>query len=513
MGNAVLSTDKIKNKTTGEEIKVGEIVVYKDGLLQTEDENNLIVDNTKKLDGKNIEDIYDDFNNIISGHLDSSIRLLPNSENNQSISNNFIVAVTKDEEIRVKGLNTYFLNGATASNNGYITINNPHRVSKIKELITANTNLYVLYEDGELYVMGKNSYGCLGIGNSVEQYQLVYSASNVEKIFASSSGHHLESNYAFILKKDGTLFATGRNVSGNLGLGDNLDKLSWNEVPFIDEIGLIVNVICAGTENASSYIITADGETLATGYNASGNLGFNDVVARNTFQKIPSLATTRIKQLVVSSGYYNANYSISVLALSIDGRLFSFGSNSFGQLGTGDVSQKNNPVLVFISLEEGEQIEKLYAPKAAYNFYFLTNKNKLYGAGNNSYGQLNQNNTTNSSLFIQILNNVKNIAITSSLLYGFYIGLYIVTTDNKLFVVGYNQRGSGGVNNLIDIKSAIDTKFEYANQIKQISSGGNTYPTINILLDNGKVFSCGNNESGQILMPVSNNVNRLTRIF
>ncbi len=95
----------------------------------------------------------------------------------------------------------------------------------------------------------------------------------------------------------------------------------------------------------------------------------------------------------------------------------------------------------------------------------------------------------------------------------YHIGLYIATTDNKLFVVGYNQRGSAGVNNLIDIKSAIDTKFEYANQIKQISSGGNTYPTINILLENGKVFSCGNNESGQIITPVSNTVNRLTRIF
>ena len=373
--------------------------------------------------------------------------------------------------------------------------------------------LVCIKEDNRVYTLGKNNYGCLGIGNSVEQYQLVYSASSVEKIFASSSGHHLESNYAFILKKDGTFFATGRNLTGNLGLGDNLDKLSWSEVPFLDEIGLIVDVICAGTENASSYILTADGKTLATGYNASGNLGFNDVVSRNTFQKIPSLIDTKIKQLVASSGYYNLNYSISVLALSIDGRLFAFGNNSFGQLGTGDVSQKNNPVLVFVALEDGEQIEKLYSPKAAHNFYFITNKNKLYGAGNNAYGQLNQNNTTASSLFIQIFNNVKNIAITSSLSYGNFIGLYILTTDNKLFVVGFNQRGSCGTNNLLDVKSAVDTKFEYANQIKQISSGGNAYPTINILLENGKVFSCGNNESGQIITPFSNTVNRLTRIF
>lgn len=509
MANAVLAVDALENKTTRTRYLLEKYIVEKDGVLQTtEEDNNLTVKNALSLGGKSLEDLYAH----LDSHLDNSIKLIQNSHG-QAISNDFIVAVTADKEIRVKGLNTYFLSGAATSNNGYITINNPHKVSEIKDIIVANTNCYVLYEDGELYVMGKNSYGCLGIGNAVEQYSLVYSASNVEKIVASSSGHHSESNFAFIIKKDGKVFATGRNISGNLGLGDTLDKFGWTEVLFLSEIGNVIDVILAGTENAAPYLLTDKGELLSAGYNGFGNLGFNDVINRTTFQKIPSFSNIKIKQIVATSGYYQTKYNISVLALSLEGILFAFGDNTYGQLGTGDVVQKNNPVSVFINLQEDEKIEKIYAPKASYNFYLLTNKNNLYGAGNNAYGQLNQNNKTNSNLFIKVFENVKDLAITSCLQYNYFVGLYILTIDNKLFSVGYNQRGNLGVNSLTDIQIAIDTNFEYANQIKQISSGGYLYPTINILLENGKVFSCGSNTNGQILMPISNSVNRLTRIF
>lgn len=163
MANAVLAVDALENKTTRKRYLLEKYIVEKDGVLQTtEEDDNLTVKNALSLSGKSLEDLYAHFDS----HLDNSIKLIQNSHG-QAISNDFIVAVTADKEIRVKGLNTYFLSGAATSNNGYITINNPHKVSKIKDIIVANTNCYILYEDGELYAMGKNSYGCLGIGNAV----------------------------------------------------------------------------------------------------------------------------------------------------------------------------------------------------------------------------------------------------------------------------------------------------------------------------------------------------------
>lgn len=513
MANATVRTDRIGAKNSSASHDVGDFLVQEDGVVKTTANNeDLTIQNAMKLEGVTLQDIYSQTNSLINSNFDSAIRLITRSDT-QAISNNFIVAVTKDEEIRVKGQNTYFLNGATATNNGFITINNPNKTSKIKEVVVANTNLYVLYEDSNLYVMGKNSYGCLGIGNAVVQYELVHSSSDVKKIVASSSGHHLEENYAFILKNDGTVWATGRNLSGQLGTGDALDKLAWNQVPFLDEVGEVLEIFCAGTYNAAAYILTKDGELLSCGYNGFGNLGFNDITNRNTFQIIPALINTKITKFAVTSGWHNAVYQISCLALSENEQLFAWGANGQGQLGTNDVAQKNSPVLVHVTLGVDEVVEELYAPTSSYNLFIKTNKNKLFGAGNNAYGQLNQGNTTNSNMFIKVFEDVKSIHITSCLNYGYLIGLYIITNDDELFVCGYNVSGVLGKNKITNILTAEQVEFEHTAKIKQIVSGGGSTITVFILQEDGKVFACGHNAQGQITMPVSTTVNRLTRIF
>lgn len=514
MANSTLRTDRIGAKNSSISHDIEDFLVQENGVVKTTTNNeDLTVQNAQKLDGVTLQEIYEQSNSLINVDFNSAIRLITRSDI-QAVSDNSIVVVTKDEEIRVKGQNTYFLSGATATNNEYITINNPNKTSKIKEIVRANTNLYVLYEDSNLYVMGKNSYGCLGIGNAVEQYELVYSISNVKKIVASSSGHYLEANYAFILKNDGTVWATGRNISGQLGTGDVIDKLAWTKVPFLNEVGEISDIFCAGTENAAAYILTVNGKLLSCGYNALGALGFNDIVNRNTFQIIPALINTKIKKFAVSSGHASSIFTISCLALSEDGQLFAWGSNTFGQLGTNDLIQKNNPVLVNLMLDKDEDVEELYAPTSCYNFYIKTNKNRLFGAGNNAYGQLNQVNiVSNYLLFIKVFEDVKSIHITSCLNTGYLIGLYIITNDNNLFVCGYNVSGVLGKNKITNILTAEKVEFEYISKIKQIVSGGVGTPFICILQEDGKVFACGNSAAGQIVMPVSAAVNRLTRIF
>lgn len=514
---ATIRTDKIGSKSSSASHDVDVFLVHDEGIVKdTTGNEELTIKNSLKLGGKTIQEIYNHVDNEVNEQFnvqnDSRIRLITRSDA-QAISNSFIVAVTKDEEIRVKGQNTYFLNGAGASNNGFITINNPHRISKIKEVVVANLSVYILYEDGELYVMGANTYGQLGIGNTAHQYQLAYSTSNVNKIATSSCGHHLDYIYAFILKTDNTVWSTGDNCAGQLGLGDIVTKNIWTLVPFLDEVGEIDNIYCCGTCNASSYILTKNGKLLSCGYNAGGALGFNDTTDISSFQIIPALENTKIIKFVCTAGFNSGNYTKSCMALSENKQLFAWGTNAFGQLGTNDTTQKNNPVLVNITLGVGETIEELYAPTGSYNFYIKTNKNNIYGAGNNDYGQLNKNNTINSNIFVKVFENVNFIHITSCLNYGYYIGLYIITNDNKLYVCGHNVSGVLSKNKVTNILTAEEVNFEYVDKIKSICSGGLSATSVFILIDNGKVFGCGNNGAGQIIMPVSTTTNRLTRIF
>ena len=132
MGNATLITDRIRAKNSSISHDIGDFLVQEDGVVKTTTNNeDLTIQNTLKLGGVTLQEIYGQINSQINSQFDSAIKLITRSDT-QAISNNFIVAVTKDEEIRVKGQNTYFLNGATATNNGFITINNPNKTSKIK---------------------------------------------------------------------------------------------------------------------------------------------------------------------------------------------------------------------------------------------------------------------------------------------------------------------------------------------------------------------------------------------
>ena len=518
MANSTLRTDKIGAKNSNTSHDVGDFLVQENGVVKTTINNeDLTVQNSLKLEGVTLQEIYDQSNNLLNGEFDSRIKLITRSDT-QAISNNFIVVVTKDEEIRARGQNSYFLTGASASNNEFITINNPHKISKIKEIVVANCSVYILYEDGELYVIGANPYGQLGIGNTADQYELVYSASNVKKISTSSAGHHADYNHTFILKTNNTLWATGNNGTGQLGLGDAIQRNAWARVPLLDEIGEIKDVFCCDTHIGSSYILTTDGKLLSCGYNGYGNLGFNDTIDRNTFQRIPALLNTKITKFACGAGYYSEVYTETCLtktclALSENGQLFSWGYNSNGELGTGDVVQKNVPVLVHVSLDVDEFIEELYAASGVHNSFVKTNKNRLFGTGYNGFGQLNQGNTVDSNIFIKVFDNVKSIHITSCLSYTYYIGLYVTTYDDKLYVFGYNEHGALGQNKTSNIISAEKVNFEHAAKIKQICSGGASASTVYILQEDGKVFASGYNGAGQIIMPVSTTVNRLTRIF
>jgi len=526
--NSILATDIIRDKTTKEDIEVKNIAFTKDdGELTALNGISLSVQNAKALSGRTFEDIETNYKTFVASSLNDlkdkglgNIRAIQ-EDNHSCLANSFLVFVSEDEEIRVKGRNNYFLKDYEQSYSGFISLDNPHKQSKVKQILACGLSVYILYEDGELYCLGQNTQGYLGIGNTADQYSLIHSASDVKKVYTSSQGVYVNERVAFILKNNGQLYSCGYNEYGQLGLGHNINKYSWEKVPFLDDIADIKDIILSNTKYGASYILTQNGELLACGYNGYGNLGFNDTTSRNTFTKIPAFENTKIIQVIASGGYYNGESTsvaikndISVLALSENKELFAFGSNNYGQLGTSDTAQKNNPVLVLINLEENETIEKIYPSKASTNFYLKTSLNNLYGSGNNAYGQLNKADNTQSNLFIKVFSNIKDIHITSALQFSYSAtALFVITNDNKLFVFGANHHGSLGLGHKLHIKEAVENSFINPSKIKQIYSGGENATTVYVLLENGQMYASGCNNRAQIIYPANNSVTRLIRVF
>ena len=74
--------------------------------------------------------------------------------------------------------------------------------------------------DGTLWATGYNGNGQLGLGDTTHRLSWVQSLSGVAAV--AGGGYH-----SFALKPDGTLWATGHNYYGQLGLGDRPHRSSW----------------------------------------------------------------------------------------------------------------------------------------------------------------------------------------------------------------------------------------------------------------------------------------------
>ena len=78
-----------------------------------------------------------------------------------------------------------------------------------------------------------------------------------------------------IIKSDGSVWGTGRNNYGQLGLGDTSDRHSFTDT------GVQAKQVECG--NFHAMIIKSDGSVWGTGYNNYGQLGFGDTSDRHSF--------------------------------------------------------------------------------------------------------------------------------------------------------------------------------------------------------------------------------------
>ena len=86
------------------------------------------------------------------------------------------------------------------------------------------------------------------------------------------------------------MFACGYNEWGQLGLGDTTDRNTFTAVPALPD-GKVAKQVIAG--NNHTMILAEDCTVFASGWNDDGKLGLGDNVDRHTFTAVPSLPTAK----------------------------------------------------------------------------------------------------------------------------------------------------------------------------------------------------------------------------
>ncbi|XP_014467574.1 PREDICTED: uncharacterized protein LOC106740753 isoform X2 [Dinoponera quadriceps] len=159
------------------------------------------------------------------------------------------------------------------------------------------------------------------------------------------------------------IYSWGASQFGQLGLGKVLQCSSPELVTSLAQ-EIIVDAV-AGQYH--SIALTADGRVFTWGWGVHGQLGHGSTDEKS----IPTLVTSLLGVVVchISAGYAHT------LALSVDGVVYAFGCNVLGQLGIGSNNKSSIPMKV--SLPEGIRL----ISTGYFHNLVVSNTNKLYTWG------------------------------------------------------------------------------------------------------------------------------------
>lgn len=210
-----------------------------------------------------------------------------------------------------------------------------------------------LTSKGLVYGSGSNFNSELGILDLQVSRPTLIPITNVSFI---SAGH----SHSIFLTSTG-VYAVGLNNFGQIGLG------SSPRVNSITNIQPLVNIVFVASGFDNSFFIDSSRKVYVTGSNANGVFGTGDYVGSTT----PFLLTNPLLNNV-SSISVGLNH---VLFLTSNNNLYSTGKNDFGQLGLGDMVDRNT--LQFLSSD--------VLQVSSYNgsSFFMTKNQTLYSFGNN----------------------------------------------------------------------------------------------------------------------------------
>jgi alpha-tubulin suppressor-like RCC1 family protein len=203
-------------------------------------------------------------------------------------------------------------------------------ITTVKDVAGGESHSVALKNDGTVWTWGYNGTGELGNGttNQFPQLTPIQVGGGFSNVTAISVGRC----HSLALKADGTLWAWGRNLNGQVGNGNANSQTS--------PIQVLTNVVAIAAGDYHSLAIKNDGTIWAWGNNAEGQFG------NFTTSTIPQTIPIQIGSLNTWSSVSAGSHSTGVMS---DGSVWAWGNNTSGQLGNGLRINANLPVSVLFT--------------------------------------------------------------------------------------------------------------------------------------------------------------------
>lgn len=246
-------------------------------------------------------------------------------------------------------------------------------------------------KNGQLWIWGRNNVGQLGTNDTVDQ------SSPVQTITGGSNWKQLAIGYqhAVAIKTDGTLWNWGSNNRGQLG-----DSTNANRSSPVQTIALGSNwkQCSAGLEHTAA--IKNDGTLWLWGRNTNGQLG--DGTTTNRSSPVQTIAGGNNWKLVNCGDYHTA-------AIKTDGTLWLWGAGGQGRLGHGTTQSRSSPVQTIAGGNDWYLVSC-----GIYHTAAIKKNGSLWTWGSNSSGQLGDGTRTNRSSPIQVIHEFDWVSICAT---------------------------------------------------------------------------------------------------
>jgi alpha-tubulin suppressor-like RCC1 family protein len=237
-------------------------------------------------------------------------------------------AVMSDGSLWTWG-NDYY--GQLGYSSATVIVSTPRQVPGLSAVsqvaLSDEGNGYAVGSGGSLWAWGDNSYGQLGNGTTTASSSpiLVPGLTGVTQVAAGGY-------YTLALRSDGSVWAWGLNSGGELGDGTTTSQLRPEQVPGLTGITQIVS------GGGSSFAVRSDGTLFSWGENGTGALG-NGTAGGFSDRPTPVAGLTGVTQVASNSW---ATLAVAGTAM----RVWAWGDNECGELGDGTAVSKLSPELI-----------------------------------------------------------------------------------------------------------------------------------------------------------------------
>lgn len=180
----------------------------------------------------------------------------------------------------------------------------------------------------------------------------------------------------FVVSQEGKIYACGEGTNGRLGLGHNCNVSTPRQIPVLSQY--VVKKVAVHSGGKHALALTLDGKVFSWGEGEDGKLGHGNRLTMDKPKLIETLRSKRVRDIACGSSHS--------AAITSSGELYTWGLGEYGRLGHGDNCTQLKPRLV--SKLSGHRVVQVACGSRDAQTLALTEDGLVFSWGDGDFGKL-----------------------------------------------------------------------------------------------------------------------------